>query len=337
MSARTSAVERLQTWWALVGPVPSPIPAGIITKPHDRTRALDRAYKVGPLCLRPGEALLTEYVRSGPESLDGITTFESWPIVVEREHDLGELGDTLEAGRRYAEGEAVARGEGAPALHRLCGLLSLAWGEAWQVRTAPRFASRMSPRVPASWEPPDRSCLSSPPEPRPAPLPDWVMAAWDRLDGDPSLERSLSMWHQGQMLVPSSPSFALVAFTSSIEAAGCALGFARESGKSTGSTGEILSGTTGRFWETVALVRNDAQVRELKSVLRLYKRRSQTVHGAHLHGIEPIYGDWFLFDQKLDGSWTVANQPYKLWSFVLKAVPRVCAVASDLLLRALSA
>ena len=84
-------------------------------------------------------------------------------------------------------------------------------------------------------------------------------------------------------------------------------------------------------------MRNDAQVRELESVLRPYKRRSQTVHGAHLHGVEPIYGDWFLFDRTPDGSWTVANQPYELWSFVLKAVPTVCSVASDLLLRALSA
>lgn len=206
-------------------------------------------------------SVVDRVLHSEPEGLDGVTPFESWPIVVEREYDLGELGDTLETGRRYAEGDAVADTEGG----RACVAPSL-WpvvvrlGEAWQVRTAPRFASRLPPRVPASWEPPDRLCLSSPPDPRPEPLADWVMPAWVRLDGDLSLERSLSMWHQGQMLAPSSPSFALVAFTSSIEAAGCARGSAAEGGPSTGSTRDTLSGTTRRFWETVGLVRNDAQV-----------------------------------------------------------------------------
>lgn len=70
-------------WWALVGPLPTPHPAGIIAVPHDRTAVLDRNYVVGEVNLRPGGRLLREYVRAEPFDLAGVTEFESWPVIVE--------------------------------------------------------------------------------------------------------------------------------------------------------------------------------------------------------------------------------------------------------------
>lgn len=67
-------------WWAILAPMPTLEPTGIITTSHDAARVLDRPYRVGALSLRPGERQMVEYVRH----LDlGWTEIVSWPVIVE--------------------------------------------------------------------------------------------------------------------------------------------------------------------------------------------------------------------------------------------------------------
>ena len=121
-------------WWALVGPRPAGTPTGIITVPHDRYRSLASEVGVGPLHLRPGGTRLVEYLRSEPWRLDGITVFETWPVIVEGDQMVPATDEpTISA---YGNPETANERLATPLLHRLCALLSVAWGEAWQVRSA---------------------------------------------------------------------------------------------------------------------------------------------------------------------------------------------------------
>ena len=176
-------------WWAIVGPVPASPPSGVITTPHDRTRALAGPCQVGPLQLRSGNKRLVEYRRSEPRVLDGITREESWPVIVEGHSDVdrlaqisGEPSEVFAAEPRWPETEQ----RGARELHRLCGLVSLAWGESWQVRKAPKPLGQLSPEVPDSWPSPPQwfSGEDGLLEPRPTPLPAWVIPAWDVIHAD---------------------------------------------------------------------------------------------------------------------------------------------------------
>ena len=325
-------LERNQPWWALVGPVPSPIPAGVITKGWDQARVLDGPCEIGPLRLRPGDKALIEYLRSEPSSLSGTTTFESHPIIVEGDHVLDDIETRTNPRLAYPMGEARARAAGARALHRLCGLISLAWGEAWQVRSAPTFSSRLPAEVPESWTAPSWHLNGPLRETSPEPLPPWVKTGWSLIELDGPLQRALAAWHQGQLLEPVFPSFALVAFTSAIEEVGRSPLYSHRLGKDPPPCEKCKSigGSTARFWKTVGLVEPGNEVRRLKKMFDPYGHRSQTVHRARLHGIESVYGDWFLFERSPIGL-RVANATDPIQAFVLQTVPKIGSIAAALL------
>jgi hypothetical protein len=157
-------------WWALVGPRPTGNPTGIITVPHDRYRSLASEVDVGPLRLRPGGTRLVEYLRCEPWRLDDVTAFETWPVLVEGDQMVPPIDEPVISayGNPATANERLAT----PLLHRLCALLSLVWGEAWQVRSAPTMIWRLPPRVPESWPTPRRAeGLVSGPVEYPEPMP----------------------------------------------------------------------------------------------------------------------------------------------------------------------
>jgi len=130
-------------WWALVGPRPAGTPTGIITVPHDRYRSLASEVDVGPLHLRPGGTRLVEYLRCEPWRLDDVTAFETWPVLVEGDQMVPPIDEPVISA--YGNPETANERLATPLLHRLCALLSLAWGEAWQVRSAPTMIWRLPP------------------------------------------------------------------------------------------------------------------------------------------------------------------------------------------------
>ncbi len=82
-------------------------------------------------------------------------------------------------------------------LHRVACLLSLAWSEGWNVRTAPIDLERMPAAVPEDWPaPPIAHGGGSGVGPHPRQVPAWVLAAWDLLEADAALSGALSAWHQ---------------------------------------------------------------------------------------------------------------------------------------------
>jgi hypothetical protein len=111
-------------WWGVVGPQPLPLMGGVIIDAHDRSRRLGKPSTVGPLTLQAPENPLIEWRRGDPRPLDVIEKFESWPIIIQ--------------GVTGAEARHEADRKASQLLHRAAVLLSLAWDEPRQERTAPQ-------------------------------------------------------------------------------------------------------------------------------------------------------------------------------------------------------
>jgi hypothetical protein len=269
-------------WWGVVGPQPLPLMGGVIFDAHDRSRRLGKPSTIGPLRLQASEDPLVEWRRGDPRSLDVTEKFESWPIIVQ--------GVTSAVARHEADHKASRL------LHRAAVLLSLAWDEPWQERTAPQNPASLAPSVPESWPPPPGWGDREPATPRvDNELPTWLGNGWTRLNENPGLNMAASFWHQGLLAAPAHPSLALVAFTAAIEGLASLLA---ESGEEIPNitrceTCRSSSGATARVRTACAFVVGDPAV--TRALHRLYGRRSETAHGAQLHGIEDAAGDVFSF------------------------------------------
>jgi hypothetical protein len=293
--------------------------------------------------LRPGGKLFVEYQRNDPLALHDSTTVETWPIIVEGE----QLNISLDDGSgavAYRDPEAANARLNAPLLHRLSALLSLAWGEAWQVRTAPTMASRLPAAVPQSWPSPhrfDRPKPGLPPDPQP--LPARVAAAWDQVEFDPHLEAAMSAWHQGIFLTSEFPSFALVAFGGCIEEVSRSVPLAPEIGVLPEACSECgnIPAAARRFREAVHLVADEAELDQLVREWKVYNKRSRIAHGSALHGIEQIYGSMFHWRYEpptlTRGARYAVDEADEEQVFTLKILPTTGNIAARLLYRALGA
>lgn len=281
------------SWWGIIGPSPGATSGGVIVTPHRRDRALDAPITVGPLHLRPGHRRLVEYQRTDPRALHGTVRHESWPIIVERiSGGLSPRDDP-----RPTERAATLR-EGARELHRLVCLVSIGWGEPWGVRTAPQPVGPLPAVVPDSWPPPpdwhsgDAGLLDE----QPTELPDWIAAAWDALDADPVLDRAFGAWHQGVLMSPAFPSYALVAFFSSVEtAASSRVVAAAIAANASDDQAPAKAGSAQTVWTALSLVASSDDMQRLRHDYEAYRKRSHTAHEAQLHGIETAPGSLFLF------------------------------------------
>lgn len=338
-------MEDSRGWWALLGPVPTELPAGIIAVPHDRAAVLDGQYQLGPISIRPGGRLLTEYLRSEPGQLAGAIQFETWPVIAEGSWP----GTDLEPGGLY-EQVATLRDQdpnkrvAAMWLHRAACLLSLAFGEAWQVRTAATEAERLPPEVPADWPAPQIALGVGGYDLDPVPrgVPDWVVTAWERLENDNDLAAALTTWHQGILLNSVFPSFALIAFCGAIEAVSESQIFRDRIAINVDPCPECgnVPKAHARFWATVGLVRPEEDIAALRQGRNPYSSRSSTAHGTATHGVETIYGYSHLLVYTPPG----ADAPARVsmddnddtQRFMWTEVPVIRAVAADLLVKALS-
>lgn len=327
-------------WWALIGPVPLGAPAGIIAVPHDRARTLIGPCQVGPLNLRPGERIYREYRPLEPLQLAGVWEAESYPVIVE-----GNWADCRAAfSADHLAGQQSNDRSALMALHRLCCLLALAWGEGWQVRTAPEDPQRLPARVPESWPaPPSAPHPAWPLDPDPQPLPSWVASAWDLAANDDALASALTFWHQGLLLTTDFPSFALVAFSGCIETLATSGAFRSltEVEDDPCPACGTRSGASRRFWSTIGLVADDQEVQRLRKDWDTYGRRSGVAHGRTTHGVETAFGSVFLLRYRPPTPAEPARfdideaDPFQV--FMLRVLPALGNVAARLLYKALEA
>ena len=107
-SARTLSIVSEEVfvgdWWALVGPIGGPEPAGYLTTPHDAFRCLRGPVQVGPLTLRPGDRQRVEFF---PRLDLGFIESVWWPIIV--------TGDAAEGSDRLISDRQPATSTGSPA------------------------------------------------------------------------------------------------------------------------------------------------------------------------------------------------------------------------------
>jgi hypothetical protein len=259
-------------WWALVTPAALREPAGFLTTPHDAGRVLSAPTDLGPIHIAPGERQLVDFV---PLFAQGWTSIVSWPVLV-----FGEIQGSWQETDRAA----------AKALHRLCCLFALAWGEPWQVRLAPAPEINLPPKVPDAVLVPNPDHYHDDGNPQigmraEVDLPDWVRKGWDRLDEadfSGKVQPALSLWHEGILLQPEHSSLAMVSFVASLEQSALSTpGFTRRLGAS------------AKFWlaaESAATAQELQQLRDAK----IYGKRSETSHGSALHGVEPEFGFMLL-------------------------------------------
>jgi hypothetical protein len=282
----TSALARPDEtfpWRAVVGPSPTRRCVVELSEPTT----------VGGLILRPGGVRHVDY---GPPQIPQYGSrmiLPSWPFFVEGE----------------AEGYNwnVASGQAARCLHRLTGLVSLAWGSHWAVRHLPTPASRALTAIPerdpfedASKVPADTtaSTLSA--------LPSWLSEAWKRLDSDADLANAVGVHYEGLALREQHPSFAVVAFVAAIETVG-----AIDKPPARCETCNGLPGAIERFRTGLRHVMADGKARALAK--DVYQRRSETAHSGALHGSErhrgalPYMG-FFGRPPEDDFSWSIAGR-----------------------------
>jgi hypothetical protein len=334
-------------WWALIGPIGRPLQVGVITTPHDRTAVLGGDYELGPTTLRPGESLLKEFLRTEPHNLAGFAVIDSYPIIVEgtwaRPPTLPE-GSTSPGEQAYLAERAAAQ-----SLHRVVCLLSLAWGEPFQVRTSPKPANQLPPAVPRSWSEPElvegfgaigrHEVLPT----HRRDLPEWANAAWDAVEHDPALQNALTFWHQGLLLTSAFPSFALVAIAACIEAiAGCEAfrDEIEQTGEPCPTCGNVAR-STARFWATMGLVGSPQELKKLRRDWDIYKSRSKVAHGVGTRGVEDALGPFFLFryqgPSENGGHALFIDEEDLAQRFLLQELPTFTRHASLLLQQALGA
>jgi hypothetical protein len=302
-------------WWALIGPVPTAMPTEVVTVPIHQMRRYAGPEHLGTFRLRSVEQPLDEFVRLEPRTMDGCMYFSSWPVIVEGTSDEQEWPRVV---------QSVA-----PGLHRVSALISLAWGEPWQVRTAPTNHENLPPRVPTAWPPP--AMFERPPVQtvgEDEELPTWVNEAWYRLDETPGIGAALDAWHEGIHLLPLHPSFALVAFAGAIETAARAQGF-------NGSSAEV-------FWNGVERVATSDEFDLVREKADAWRRRCATAHGGRMHGIETVLGAPLFLRVDLDavarGGTPDGNEDAtdEIHLFVYELVPAIARLSRTLVLEALN-
>jgi hypothetical protein len=312
MSNIPASPDRIE-WSAIIGP------------PPDGSRSCHQALvaqaKVGPLFLEPSEVTLLEAVPiETPPQLNGGWQ-ERWTYPIRVRGDAVNEGwpppglnpqafDPERRGQLTASESASAATE----LHRLRGLLALAWDSHWTIRGMPWNATltvpeRIGPPIPDNWP---RS--SGDREKDPVELPEWTDRAWSRLDDEPALRQALAAHLEGVAIHPRHPSFALIAYVAAIEAVGQKL-----RPPETCPACKQVKGSTSRFTQALRRVMSGREARKLN----IYAVRSKTAHEGLLLGDEGLLGAISDF----------ASTEGSAWEFGYKTVGRIRKASRELLLQ----
>jgi hypothetical protein len=124
----------------------------------------------------------------------------------------------------------------------------------------------------------------------------------------------LSIWHEGIMLQAEHPSLSFMAYVASIEQASHLL-----------FPGKKQLKDSQRFWSAVETVASPETLDEIKE-MKPYGKRSATVHGGGLHGIESEFGHMLL---------PPIGKGDPIYDFVFDHLRQMARVSRDVLLHTL--
>ena len=245
-------------WFAVIGPA-------LGSSNLHRHVHLTSPGRVGPIALVGDDGGYSEYETTRVAMLGtGGHVFSWWPLIASgtaRGHDFPRAQRSI-----------------TPLLHRVCGLLSVAWDSCLTVRAHTQPGEfRAIPPGPAGSVHEDLKLLR-----REVEIPDWGQEAWHRLEDSAMLRDALAIYHQGCLLEGSHPSFALTAFVSTVET----VAQLNKGAKHCPECNQVL-GSGQRFKEAVSRVLPEDIAEFVGGV---YKPRSGTVHRGLLHGDESKVG-----------------------------------------------
>lgn len=183
-------------------------------------------------------------------------------------------------GRTQASSWDNAVADATRTLRTLCGLLSLAWPQAYELAEPPMPLSygerqgrstRAGITIQGESDHEVREWIAHP-------ITEWLTPAWNKLSTSPPLRAAVDAFLEAKYLQGQHQSMALVAYTASIEAIARRLYEPQHCDKC-----KSVFGLAGSFRSALREVLPEKQAQELD---RLYGRRSKTVHEGRLHGTE---------------------------------------------------
>jgi hypothetical protein len=217
--------------------------------------------KLGTLTLRPsGTSYASTDTNTSPR-FNSTSINMTYPIIV----------NGVASGYDWTE----ASKEASRNLNSLVGLLSIAWKSTWQIIHSPGPEGPEPLKIPKAeigmqpmfihkmWGSRHRRVI-----------PKWLPKAFSKIETDEHVANALNTYHQGLLMQRQHPSFALLAFVSSIETIG------RKLNRKAGNKKRFIIGI-----ETVTKTKARA-----KEIADAYKPRSDTAHEATLHGNEDLFG-----------------------------------------------
>lgn len=214
---------------------------------------------------------------SSPWAMDYMSSQGSWPIVISGQIEVFESFRSLDPALKT--------------MTKAAALMSLALSEPWGPRAHPfkltehQYCVPGKPQGTSEWIP-------SPDVPPGVPieLTDWLPAAWEKLElpENTALTQAVWLFREGLMLLGEHSSFALVAFTSALEAIAAKKFKARRCPEC-----NQVTQATQRFRQL--LIEHLGQERA-EWYIEFYKKRSKTVHQGLLYGKEVMSGWGSTFD-----------------------------------------
>ncbi len=269
-------IEATQAAGAAIGKSQTEFAWAAVIGPRSSLEGGDQHFQgetsAGPLNLRSGGVRFDEWTDGAQPSLRQRSKRWSWPVIVEG----------TAPGYDWFAAVRVAGFE----LHRLCGLLTVAWDRNWTVREAPQAMPHGTMNVPdhAWWDTPDEASSHNLLKTS-VDVPDWITRAWTRLDEDPELGHALAIYQEGMAIQHEHPSLANVAYVGAIETLGARLVRLKHC-NICGAT----QGSVERFRSALGHVVTPDEAAELTAT---YRTRSKTAHAGNLHGTEVFAGAFY--------------------------------------------
>lgn len=241
---------------------------GQANDPTHQNHSLHKKTAIGDVTVRRGGRQFTDYRRpSSTPDFNTMSTSFSWPVVIE--------------GKSRGHDWTVASRQAGIDTRKTAIILSLAWNSTWYLLQRPTPSSPGVLKIPTNNF--FGSKIPSLPHPRKVRvIPTWASKAWALIDSDNEIESATTAYYQGLMLEELHPSFALVAFITSIEIIGKKI-----AGKKCTYCGERTKPNAAFRVGVDAVVKDKRKAKEL---YLLYKDRNGTAHDGELHANEEVLG-----------------------------------------------
>lgn len=230
--------------------------------------SLRKRFTLGSVTLRSGgKRFIDNHRPSATPDFNSYSFSLSYPVVIE--------------GKSKGYDWAVASRQAGTDTRKVAIILSLAWNSTWYLLQRPKSIALGALKIPDN-KMFGRKIPSFPHPHKPRVIPVWADKAWAAIDADAELEAATTAYYQGLILEELHPSFALVAFITSIEIMGKKI-----AGKKCACCGVNTKPNAAFRTGVNAVVKDSRKAEELHL---LYKVRNGTAHDGELHANEEVLG-----------------------------------------------